>query len=144
MACPGGSRGVRRNPCDAEKRVRLVLQVAPVRIFILVPQGGVAEGFFEDAVQDAAGKGAGIFALYVIDPAWSSYSASDWLSNASSRLEFIAYMRDCSLDEGQTLLDRLGTVAAASGVSFYCRISEGDPAEEMKKFAHEMEKESPA
>jgi nucleotide-binding universal stress UspA family protein len=89
----------------------------------------------EAAVERAAATGMGIAAVYIIDASWESCTGSDWISTGQSRCEFEEYMNASLLAEGEGLLKLFSKAAEAAGVQFVGSITEGDPAEEIIKFA---------
>ena len=99
-----------------------------MRLLVAVPPGGMPDGFARAVMESARGTGAEVRALYTVDDRWFGYSGSDWLSNASSRAEFDAYMRLTLQREGEASVGELSTAAAVMGVAFSCTVAEGEPA----------------
>lgn len=110
--------------------------MAPID-WLLAPlmQGAAQERVMEAAVNRAAATGTGIAAVYVIDRSWWSCTASDWISTGHTRREFEHYMGASLREEGEGLLKAFKGAAEAAGVQFAGSITEGDPAEEIMKFA---------
>jgi nucleotide-binding universal stress UspA family protein len=89
----------------------------------------------EAAVERAAATGMGIAAVYIIDSSWGRSIGSDWISTGQSRREFEHYMGASLREEGEGLLKAFRGAAEAASIQFAGSITEGDPAEEIVKFA---------
>ena len=94
-------------------------------LVVLSPHGA-PPGFFDASVRMAAGEGAALEALFVVDSIWFRYSGSDWLSTGPSRAEFDSYMHETLADEGGSQIEALSLAARRLGVAFSGRVMDGD------------------